>query len=186
MGFWGLFLLARTDLPLSGLPAVAAVGVPCTDRRLGDGWRLGQMHMGDDVYDSAELAHDTVRDTAAPALAMYVVDSDYAEVSCDSPHEVRHTFLLNHEAALGYLMPATASTPCSPPSASHPPTTRPCQPAEPGAAVQVRRVARRRPEDQSRTVTERVGSRVTSSRNASTYDAWSGAQVGWGRRSSPT
>lgn len=115
MGFWGLFLLARSDAPLSELPAVAAVGVPCTDHRLGDGWRLGQMRMGDDAYDPADLAHDTVRDTAAPALAMYVVDSDYAEVSCDSPHEVRHTFLLNHEAALGYLMPWDEPPPPPPP-----------------------------------------------------------------------
>lgn len=101
MGFWGLFLLAHTDTPLAELPAVDAVDATCRDHELGGGWRLGQIHEPDGTYDPADLAHDTVRDTGAPALALYVVDSDYAQASCDSPDEVRHTFLLNPDAMQG-------------------------------------------------------------------------------------
>lgn len=104
MGFFGYMLLARIDQPLSELPCVVAIGEPCAEVVQGGGWRLGQIHDAD-VSETGTLAHALVQETSAPALAMYVTDSDSAVASCDSPLGERHTFLLNPQAALAMYMP---------------------------------------------------------------------------------
>jgi hypothetical protein len=99
-----MFLVARGGPELAAWASANTDGAECDGRPLGSEWWLYQVHTHE-IFSPADLAAGMAAETAAPALACYVVDSDFAEVSCDSPAGVRHTFLLDPEAALGSFMP---------------------------------------------------------------------------------
>ena len=103
MGTTGPAVLARTDRSLASLECVAAIGVECHEYVRG-AWRQGQIFLGEYVSPE-ELAAALVAETGAPALAMFVSDSDFAQVWCDSPGGARHEFVLDVEAMLGMYTP---------------------------------------------------------------------------------
>jgi hypothetical protein len=99
-----MFLVARGGPALAAWASANTDGAECDGRPLGTEWWLYQVHTHD-ICSPADLAAGMVAETSAPALAGYVVDNDFAEVSCDSPMGVRHTFLLDPQAALDSFMP---------------------------------------------------------------------------------
>jgi hypothetical protein len=137
VGFFGLFFLARAEGDLAAgrladLQAVKALsqgmypdpaGSPsapikgCREAGYPDGWRLGQVEYSEDFFDPELLSTALVGHTGAPALALYVYNSEFATVSIDSPLGIRHWFYLDPKTALEALSDPD-DEPLEPPSDS--------------------------------------------------------------------
>jgi hypothetical protein len=99
VGYFGTHFLARCAA-LGELACVQAIeGEELREHAHAGGWRHGSV-AGRDYTDPGDLAAALVAATGAPALAMYVFDSDFATVHLDSPQGVRHWFYLDPEAAM--------------------------------------------------------------------------------------
>jgi hypothetical protein len=108
VGFFGLLFLARAEGELAGglladLPAVKALSDRCREAGYPDGWRLGQVEYDEDFFDPELLSAALVGHTGAPALAMYVYNSEFATVSIDSPLGIQHWFYLDPKTAMEAL-----------------------------------------------------------------------------------
>ncbi|MFI1993129.1 hypothetical protein [Actinoplanes sp. NPDC020271] len=79
MGYFGEILVARSVQPLAESSAIGGTAV-LDERELGSGWRLAQLDGG----VPGALAELT-RLTGAPALSVFVIDSDTALVEAVSP-----------------------------------------------------------------------------------------------------
>lgn len=113
MGFWGTFVVARSDRPLMRLDGLkAAAGQAVWQRGRGDGWQVVQIHRGPDGWDSATLPADWERllvsvmeQTGQPVLAAAVLDSDGAQLVGYSPGAGRWGGWLMLERIIGHLDP---------------------------------------------------------------------------------
>ncbi|GGV49212.1 hypothetical protein ABZX82_01145 [Streptomyces griseoflavus] len=101
MGYWGYFVVGRGERPLAELDALAGASGGMTLRTSApDGWQVWE-YPGDggDVGNMNDLA----RETGAPALFGYVMDSDCVVVEAASPESGAWTTCLARTAMAGYL-----------------------------------------------------------------------------------
>jgi hypothetical protein len=113
MGFWGYFIVARSEHSLADLGAISALcSRDGSDRagevwgRWSDGsWQFLQVHRGDP--SAVEwLAGRLSAETDAPALAIYVLDSDCGVIVAASPRSGGWRGYLAPDIAIaGYGMP---------------------------------------------------------------------------------
>jgi hypothetical protein len=107
MGFWGYFIVARSERPLVDLGAITTLcspdqvpewsGEPMGSRTDG-AWQFLQVHRGDPSA-TEWLAKRLSAETGAPALAIYVMDGDYGHIVAASP---------TGAGLQGYLAPSIA------------------------------------------------------------------------------
>ncbi|MFH8795548.1 hypothetical protein [Streptomyces sp. NPDC017941] len=102
MGYWGYYVVGRSERPLGECKAVAGVRDRLTllDRRA-DGWQVWECpdDGGVDVGNMNTLAQET----DAPALFGYVLDSDCVVVEAAAPESGAWTTCLAREAMAGFL-----------------------------------------------------------------------------------
>lgn len=97
MGFWGTFIVARSDRPVTELEGLkAAADQVAWQRTGGDGWQVVQVHRGPNGYDSQTLPAgwerllvSVMEQTGHPVLAAVVLDSDGAQLIGYSPNAGR-------------------------------------------------------------------------------------------------
>ncbi|WP_369233714.1 hypothetical protein AB5J56_17715 [Streptomyces sp. R21] len=100
MGFWGYYVVGRGDGPLAELPALAeARGMVLRSTGPG-GWQVWEYANGEGEVGSM---HALARETGAPALFGYVMDSDCVAVEAAAPDSGAWTTCLGRDAMAGYL-----------------------------------------------------------------------------------
>jgi hypothetical protein len=100
MGYWGYFVVGRSGRPLAELEALSGAE-DLTLRELAPGdWQVWEYPNGEgDVGNMNDLA----RETGAPALFGYVMDSDCVVVEAAAPESGAWTTCLGRTAMAGYL-----------------------------------------------------------------------------------
>ncbi|MET9758351.1 hypothetical protein ABZ016_04750 [Streptomyces sp. NPDC006372] len=101
MGYWGYFVVGRAERPLVELDALAgaADGMTCRASAPG-GWQVWEYPSGDgDVGNMNALA----RETGAPALFGYVMNSECVALEAAAPESGAWTTCLARTAMAGYL-----------------------------------------------------------------------------------
>lgn len=97
VGYSGLVIIARTgDTRLDELACVDDLFVAVTDIVRAGGWRIGFLGPVDDTSPD-DLANDLALETAAPAIALSVFDSDCAFATAADPSGAAVEFYLNEE-----------------------------------------------------------------------------------------
>jgi hypothetical protein len=97
VGYSGLVIIARTGATrLDELACVDDLFVAVRDNVRAGGWRIGFLGPVDDTSPDV-LANHLVRETAAPAIALSVVDSDCAEGTAADPSGNAVGFYLDEE-----------------------------------------------------------------------------------------
>jgi len=97
VGYSGLVIIARTgDTRLDELGCVDDLFVAVTDNVRAGGWRIGFLGPVDDTSPD-ELANELALETAAPAIALSVFDSDCAFATAADPSGGAVEFYLNEE-----------------------------------------------------------------------------------------
>ncbi|WP_114254901.1 hypothetical protein [Streptomyces sp. Go-475] len=101
MGYWGYFVVGRGERPLAELDALAEAGDGLTRRGSAPGgWQLWEYPSGDgDVGNMNVLA----RETGAPALFGYVMNSACVVLEAAGPESGAWTTCLGRAAMAGYL-----------------------------------------------------------------------------------
>ncbi|POX54233.1 hypothetical protein C3489_13975 [Streptomyces sp. Ru71] len=99
MGYWGYFVAGRGQRPLDGFQALAELPA-LRPRTAAPGWQLWECPSGEaDIGGMTALA----RETGAPALYGYVMDSDCVVVEAAGPLSGAWTTCLGRTAMAGYL-----------------------------------------------------------------------------------
>ncbi|MBO1334849.1 hypothetical protein [Streptomyces sp. VRA16 Mangrove soil] len=107
MGYWGYYVVARSDRPLKGLDALDGVRdeLALLEERAG-GWQVwecpgggGEGEQAPDVGSMNALAAET----GSPALFAYVMDSRCAVVEAAAPHSGAWTSCLGRAAMAEYI-----------------------------------------------------------------------------------
>ena len=114
MGYWGTFIVARSDQPMMALEGLkAAADQVAWQRTGGDGWQVVQIHRGPNGWDSRPLPADwerllvaVMQQTGHPVLAAVVLDSDGAQLIGYSANAGRWGGWLMLERIIGHLDPA--------------------------------------------------------------------------------
>jgi hypothetical protein len=97
VGYSGFVIIARTgDTRLDELACVDDLFVAVTDNVRAGGWRIGFLGPVDDSSPE-DLANDLALETAAPAIALSVFDSDCAFATAADPAGGAVEFYLNEE-----------------------------------------------------------------------------------------
>jgi hypothetical protein len=101
MGYWGYFVVGRSERPLKELDALAGVAGGLSLRSEADGgWQVWEYPSGEgDVGSMNALA----RETGAPALFGYVMDSACVVVEAAGPESGAWTTCLARTAMAGYI-----------------------------------------------------------------------------------
>ncbi|PWI17623.1 hypothetical protein DI272_28245 [Streptomyces sp. Act143] len=101
MGYWGYFVVGRSERPLEELDALAgAAGELSLRGEAAGGWQVWEYPSGDgDVGSMNALA----RETGAPALFGYVMDSDCVVVEAAGPESGAWTTCLARTAMEAYI-----------------------------------------------------------------------------------
>ncbi|MFG2553667.1 hypothetical protein ACGFWF_27460 [Streptomyces sp. NPDC048581] len=100
MGYWGYFVVGRAERPLAELDALAgAEGMALRDSAPG-GWQVWEYPSGDGEVGNM---NDLARETGAPALFGYVMDSASVVVEAAAPESGAWTTCLARAAMAGYL-----------------------------------------------------------------------------------
>ncbi|MEV5431503.1 hypothetical protein [Streptomyces sp. NPDC052701] len=100
MGYWGYFVVGRDRRPLAGLEALSGAGDGMTLRTSAPGgWQVWEFPGSGDVGSMNDLA----RETGAPALFGYVMNSDCVVVEAAAPRGGAWTTCLARAATAGYL-----------------------------------------------------------------------------------
>ncbi|MFD9328819.1 hypothetical protein [Streptomyces sp. NPDC060065] len=100
MGYWGYYVVGRSEQPLAELDALAGAPGMVLQAMAPDGWQVWEYPSGDgDVGSMNRLA----RETGAPALFGYVMDSDCVVVEAAAPESGAWTTCLARAAMAGYL-----------------------------------------------------------------------------------
>ncbi|GAA1418752.1 hypothetical protein GCM10009601_14650 [Streptomyces thermospinosisporus] len=101
MGFWGYFVVGRAERPLAGLDALAGAAQGMTLRTSAPGgWQVWEYpSAGGDIGNMNDLA----RETGAPALFGYVMDSDCVVVEAAAPESGAWTTCLARTAMARYI-----------------------------------------------------------------------------------
>jgi len=96
MGFWGYFVVGRAERPLAGLDALSGAAQGMTLRTSAPGgWQVWEYpSSGADIGNMNDLA----RETGAPALFGYVMDSDCVVVEAAAPESGAWTTCLARSA----------------------------------------------------------------------------------------
>jgi hypothetical protein len=107
MGFWGSFVLCKTDQPLDEVEVINArdEGVEWT-RAYADGWQVGQYAGTDIVSDAPRLLEDLTELTGAPTLIGFVLDSDCIDVQGFGTASGHFHACIDRECMSGYLQDA--------------------------------------------------------------------------------
>jgi hypothetical protein len=97
VGYSGLVVLVRCDRDIDQLPCIVEMVVDVDEFALGGGWRIGYLdEIG--VADPAGLAGELVVATGAPAIAMFVFDSEAAWAVAAAEGRPPVLFHLNEKA----------------------------------------------------------------------------------------
>lgn len=100
MGYWGYYVVGRSEQPLAELDALAGAPGMVLQAMAPGGWQVWEYPSGDgDVGSMNTLA----RETGAPALFGYVMDSDCVVVEAAAPESGAWTTCLARAAMAGYL-----------------------------------------------------------------------------------
>ncbi|GAB2723435.1 hypothetical protein [Streptomyces bullii] len=101
MGYWGYFVVGRAERPLAELDALSGARHGLTlHTSVPGGWQVWEYPSGDgDVGSMNALA----RETGAPALFGYVMDSDCVVVEAAAPDSGAWTTCLARAAMAGHL-----------------------------------------------------------------------------------
>jgi len=100
MGYWGYYVVGRSERPLPELDALAGAQGMTLLEMAADGWQVWEYPSGDgDVGSMNALAQET----RAPALFGYVMDSDCAAIEAAAPDSGAWTTCLVRGAMAGYL-----------------------------------------------------------------------------------
>ncbi|MFJ3665426.1 hypothetical protein ACIPSE_03120 [Streptomyces sp. NPDC090106] len=100
MGYWGYFVVGRSERPLGETDALAGIDGLSLRTRAAGGWQVWEYPSGEgDVGSMNTLA----RETGAPALFGYVMDSDCVVVEAAGPESGAWTTCLARTAMAGYL-----------------------------------------------------------------------------------
>jgi hypothetical protein len=100
MGYSGFVIIARTDgIRLDELACVDDLLVAVTDNVRADGWRIGFLGLIDEDISPTALASELALETAAPAIALSVFDSDCAYATAADPEGNTVEFYLDENNA---------------------------------------------------------------------------------------
>jgi hypothetical protein len=100
MGYWGYYVVARSERPLTELDALAGARGLTRRTTAADGWQVWACPGGaDGVGNMNTLA----RETGSPALFGYVMDSDCVVVEAAAPESGAWTTCLARTAMAAYL-----------------------------------------------------------------------------------
>ncbi|MFD7240605.1 hypothetical protein [Streptomyces massasporeus] len=101
MGYWGYFVVGRGERPLSELEALAGAGDGLTRRASAPGgWQVWEYPSSDgDIGNMNALA----RETGAPALFGYVMNSECVVLEAAAPESGAWTTCLARSAMAGYV-----------------------------------------------------------------------------------
>ncbi|MHC3468223.1 hypothetical protein ACYF6T_05885 [Streptomyces sp. 7R007] len=100
MGYWGYLVVGRSERPLAELDALAGVEGMELRAEAPGGWQVWEYPSGDgDLGNMNVLA----RETGAPALFGYVMDSDCVVVEAAAPDSGAWTTCLARAAMAGHL-----------------------------------------------------------------------------------
>ncbi|MFF4631786.1 hypothetical protein [Streptomyces griseorubiginosus] len=100
MGYWGYFVVGRSERPLDGLDALAGVEGLVLRESAPDGWQVWEYASGEgEVGNMNSLA----RETGSPALFGYVMDSASVVVEAAGPESGGWTTCLARGAMARYL-----------------------------------------------------------------------------------
>lgn len=108
MGYWGYFVVGRDERPLAERDALAGARGMTLRTSAPGGWQVWEYPSGDGGIGNM---NDLARETGAPALFGYVMDSDCVVVEAAAPESGAWTTCLARSAMAGYLgAPAAAGT----------------------------------------------------------------------------
>lgn len=100
MGYWGYFVVGRSERPLGELDALAGAEGLSLRVEASGGWQVWEYPSGEgDVGSMNSLA----RETGAPALFGYVMDSDCVVVEAAGPQSGAWTTCLARAAMAEYI-----------------------------------------------------------------------------------
>ncbi|AVH56913.1 MULTISPECIES: hypothetical protein [Streptomyces] len=100
MGYWGYYVVGRSERPLAELEALAGARGMVPRTMAPDGWQVWEYASGDgDIGNMNTLAQET----GAPALFGYVMDSDCVAVEAAAPRSGTWTTCLARDAMAGYV-----------------------------------------------------------------------------------
>ncbi|MFK4067331.1 hypothetical protein [Streptomyces sp. NPDC029674] len=106
MGYWGYYVVGRSERPLAEL-SVLSRGAGLRDEltlldRRPDGWQVWEVPGGDGTRDVGNM-NTFARETGAPALFGYVLDSACVIVEAAAPESGAWTTCLARRAMADYL-----------------------------------------------------------------------------------
>ncbi|MFJ8462845.1 hypothetical protein [Streptomyces swartbergensis] len=100
MGYWGYFVVGRGERPLAELDALAGAADAMVRRTSAvDGWQVWEYPSSGDIGNMNALA----RETGAPALFGYVMNSECVVLEAAAPESGTWTTCLARAAMAGYL-----------------------------------------------------------------------------------
>ncbi|MFC9130935.1 hypothetical protein ACFT4A_29385 [Streptomyces sp. NPDC057099] len=101
MGYWGYFVVGRAEQPLAELAALpGAEGGMTPHSSAPGGWQLWEYPSGDGDIGSM---NDLARETGAPSLFGYVMNSECVVLEAAAPESGAWTTCLARTAMAGYL-----------------------------------------------------------------------------------
>ncbi|MFI1567013.1 hypothetical protein ACH4ZX_28870 [Streptomyces sp. NPDC020490] len=100
MGYWGYFVVGRSERPLAELDALAGAEGMVRRGTASGGWQLWEYPNGEGEVGNMNVL---ARETGAPALFGYVMDSDCVVVEAAAPRSGAWTTCLARAAMAGYL-----------------------------------------------------------------------------------
>jgi hypothetical protein len=111
MGFWGSYVVLRSERPAMELPGLrVAAGRAVWSRTGDDGWQVVQIHRGPPGWDTGELDRTlaaVMEQTGHPVLAAVVLDSDGAQLIGYSPEAGRWGGWLMLDRIICHIEPDT-------------------------------------------------------------------------------
>ncbi|MEE1759000.1 MULTISPECIES: hypothetical protein [unclassified Streptomyces] len=115
MGYWGYYVVGRSERPLAELDALAGAETMTLCVTADDGWQIWACPTGAPGAEAAGESgasggagdvgnmHTLARETGAPALFGYVMDSDCVVVEAAGPESGAWTTCLARRAMAAYL-----------------------------------------------------------------------------------
>jgi hypothetical protein len=96
MGTFGLSVIARHTGQLTELACIADLNLEPSQHAYADAWISGFI-FSSTYIEPEPMARALVAATNAPAIAMFIQDSDFADAFCASPGGVEYAFFLDEE-----------------------------------------------------------------------------------------